>query len=381
MQQELFFDKIKEHYTANLPFVVYRKPGESAVYSYLQLNDELQYTKDFTEGGFVFAPFNLSERVVLFSSEVSEKLQLETFNYNETDVINAYTVLTEEEHLAHVNLVAKGVEALTANSGFKKVVLSRKEVLKTEKKDPLLLFQRILHTYPNAFCYCWYHPKVGLWLGATPETLLKIYRNKLATMALAGTQKYVDTENVYWGDKEKMEQQIVTDTIVNALTPVLSNLEVSNVHTHKAGTLLHLKTDISGRLSNNHGLKEVIEALHPTPAVCGLPKEKAKAFIFNNENYRRTYYSGFLGELNNKTTVERNTNRRNVENSAYKATVVSSHLFVNLRSMEMVEDELHLFVGGGIVKDSDPEAEWQETVHKTNTMKQVLALKLPSRIK
>jgi len=96
--------------------------------------------------------------------------------------------------------------------------------------------------------------------------------------------------------------------------------------------------------------------LHPTPAVCGLPKNEAKSFILENENYDRKYYTGFLGELNSDVNG-----------------INTSSLYVNLRCMEIAKDEAIIYVGGGITKDSIPEKEWEETVRKTATMKKVLS--------
>jgi isochorismate synthase len=97
--------------------------------------------------------------------------------------------------------------------------------------------------------------------------------------------------------------------------------------------------------------------LHPTPAVCGLPKENAKQFILENEGYERKFYSGFLGELNLNTILNK---------------VVDSDLFVNLRCMEIERHKVHLYIGCGITKDSNPEKEYIETANKAMTMKQIL---------
>ena len=119
---------------------------------------------------------------------------------------------------------------------------------------------------------------------------------------------------------------------------------------------MHLRTDIHGSLhKENATIEEVIRLLHPTPAVCGLPKEKSKSFILEKEGYNRKYYTGFLGELN----------------IAQDADVVSN-IYVNLRCMEIVDDIARIYVGGGITKDSIAEKEWEETVRKTETIKKVL---------
>jgi len=167
---------------------------------------------------------------------------------------------------------------------------------------------------------------------------------------LAGTQVYKGTTDVVWQEKELQEQQFVTDFIINNLEKVTKNLQKSTVKTVKAGNLVHLKTVITGNLEQQE-LKNIINVLHPTPAVCGLPKEQAKAFILANENYKRGYYTGFLGELNINT---------------------STSLFVNLRCMNIDKNKATIYVGGGITKDSNPEKEYEETVAKSKTMKRVL---------
>src|SRR5690606_2571312 len=99
-------------------------------------------------------------------------------------------------------------------------------------------------------------------------------------------------------------------------------------------------------------------------AVCGLPKEKAMHFIKENENYDREFYTGFLGELN--------YNDEAFDNQVFIKESYAD-LYVNLRCMKLNKDFATLFVGGGITKDSYPDKEWMETVHKTTTMLEILS--------
>jgi isochorismate synthase len=157
------------------------------------------------------------------------------------------------------------------------------------------VFKHLLQNYKSAFVYVWFHPKVGLWLGATPETLLDIKNSVFTTMSLAGTQVYKNTENVVWKSKELNEQQLVTNFIENQLSTISSTLKIDKTETVKAGILLHLKTKVTGVLNEESTLKTLIRALHPTPAVCGLPREKAKNFILNflYRFFRRDKYAKF----------------------------------------------------------------------------------------
>ncbi|MGY0392596.1 chorismate-binding protein [Bizionia sp. KMM 8389] len=372
-----FLSQLQTQLDNNMPFVAYRNPGELQISSLLQINDTIFKTDDFSESGYVFAPFDLNNESILIpsdqalsiSSEINEDVDLENY----TNILKSDSSVTEfSSEKKHINLVAKGVEKIEGGF-FKKVVLSREEVLDLADADALAIFMSLIKTYPLAYVYIWFHPKVGMWLGATPETLLNIENKQCKTMALAGTQIYNGKVDVTWGEKELEEQDIVTKFIVSSLENKLDGLKTSAVKTMRAGNLLHLNTQITGRLNQtDSSLKEIIKSLHPTPAVCGLPKAEAKKFILENENYNRAFYTGFLGELNMKKVTSRNTNRRNVENSAYASIKTVSNLFVNLRCMQLMGNQAHLYIGGGITKDSCPSSEWEETVAKSLTMKKVL---------
>lgn len=191
-------------------------------------------------------------------------------------------------------------------------------------------------------------------------------------MALAGTQDFKGSLDVVWQDKEKQEQQLVTDFIIDHLKSSVERFTVSDVETVKAGNLLHLRTMISAQLKAQTSLKDIIESIHPTPAVCGLPKLASKQFILNNETYKREYYTGFLGELNLETTIAPRSGRRNIENRAYAVVRNSTQLYVNLRCMQIKNQQALIYVGGGITESSNPEKEWEETVSKSLVVKSVL---------
>jgi isochorismate synthase len=318
-------------------------------------DDSLFYVDDFTEKGFVFAPFDNQQKAILFPEDTSEFIS-EDFSFDTIDFKEREFSTNEVSKEYHIKLVDKTIEEIIYN-GLKKVVISRKEALEITDFNLIKIYQKLLQSYKNAFVYVWFHPKVGLWFGATPETLLNIEDNIFKTMSLAGTQVYKDTQNVVWKSKELEEQQLVTDFIESQLEGISSNLKIDKKETIKAGNLLHLSTRVTGTLNENSTLKTLIRALHPTPAVCGLPRENAKQFILENEQYNRSFYTGFLGELNfqkNKTVSE------------------SSSLFVNLRCMNIIDKKVSIFVGGGITKDSNAKKEWEETVSKSKVMKRVL---------
>lgn len=374
-----FLECLKEQTERKFPFVAYREPSAKGgvIKAFLQTYLEVYKTTNFSESGFVFAPFDTREEAVFIPKEKSEFIETiftEKEGFELSPVIDYSNSKEIAEKERHINIVQKAIDSINAGK-FRKVVLSRKEVLQTGPQDAIELFQRLLKKYPDAFVYLFHHPLVGTWLGATPETLLEVERNKFRTMALAGTQKFEGSEAVAWGEKEKEEQQIVTDSIFDSLQSHCINIQKSEPHTSRAGNLLHLRTNISGEIiPDDDSLKTLITALHPTPAVCGLPKEPAKNFLLETENYDREFYTGFLGEINMKQEVKRSSNRRNLENQAYASVVKSSSLYVNLRCMKINKDTTEVFVGGGITKESIPSAEWDETLHKAGTMKAVLEM-------
>ncbi|WP_420574094.1 chorismate-binding protein [Kordia sp.] len=360
--------KLSDHIQKQLPFVAYRKPNETHTKLVFQKDDHLHKVSDFTESGFVFAPFDNTKQIILIPFDEVLQGELETLEIDKTttETLNP----SAEARQKHIQLVQKGVETIQSST-IEKIVLSRKEEIASET-NPLVLFERLRIQYPTAFVYLWFHPKVGMWAGATPETLLKATGNTVTTMSLAGTRRFKENVTVAWNQKEITEQQIVTDYIVNRLQNVTTNISVSEAKTHQAGSLVHLCSMISGRMPSSVNIGDIVTKLHPTPAICGFPTEAAKSFILKEEAYDRTFYTGYLGELNLREETSRNRNRKNQENSAYRTVRNNSELYVNLRCMQLTHNKRILYIGGGITKDSNPESEWQETLAKSEIMKRVL---------
>jgi len=355
-KQAAFFRKAKNQLEQQLPFVLYNKPNSDLLIGIFQSDKKEYQVKDFTETGFVFAPFDGSQ-ILLIPESAAEIVQVK---WSKGSYYSSYFNETASENTiarSHFEqLIQKGINAIEEGI-FDKVVLSRKETVVLNSQDITAIFTRLLDEYPTAFTYCFFHPISGLWFGAFSEQLLKIHNTSIETMAVAGTQPYSD--NIIWENKEKQEQQYVTDFILKHLEGYVEEIKISEPYTMKAGQVAHLKTDISGNMASGSGLRDIIRILHPTPAVCGLPKEIAKEFILKNENYDRDYYSGYLGELN-----------KNFSN-AQQAT----DIYVNLRCMKITDNVADLYIGCGVTKNSIPEKEWYETVRKAETMKQILEIK------
>ncbi len=351
----LFFEKIQGIIDSNLPFVVYRKPNENLVTVVVQNTAKMYTVQSFKERGFVFAPFNKKETSIIFPSDKISTFSITIKDFNEVATVEQNAKIKiisdlEKEKEQHVLLTKKTI-AFIQQKAAEKIVISRKETIKNNQFKVLESFKRMLKNYQNAMVYLWFHPNIGCWMGASPERLIHIQNNQFKTMALAATQTFVNTTNVTWKQKEQQEQQFVTNYILNTIESSIGEIEVSDPYTVKAGNLLHIRTDILGKLKSEKKLGELINALHPTPAVCGLPKQIATNFILEKENYDRKFYTGYLGELN----VHKKTN-----------------LYVNLRCMEVEVNSITLYIGGGITKDSVAEKEWSETVFKAEVMKTII---------
>lgn len=349
----VLFQKIEEQFKAKLPFVCYCKPNSDKIIALFQKNDHLVELNG-TDLGFAFVSFDNLQRYLI--PENQSDIYVETVS-NEAFVVakNIHFPINESDKIQYENLVEKGVGAIL-NNKFEKVVLSRKEIISISNFDIELMFNQLIMNYSTAFNYCFYHPKIGFWSGASPEQFLKIEESKLKTVALAGTQLFDKDSETIWQEKEIEEQQIVTDFIVSNLKEFSKKVSVSKPYTHQAGSIVHIKTDIEAEI-NIKNVNEIINALHPTPAVCGFPKEVAKSFIIENEGYNREFYAGFLGEWKKDFLSYR-------ENY--------SDLFVNLRCMKISQSQAELFVGCGINKGSVPEKEYIEMVNKSQIMKKVL---------
>jgi putative isochorismate synthase len=207
------------------------------------------------------------------------------------------------------------------------------------------IFLQMTTLYPSAFVSLIFIPGKELWLGASPETLLSNRNGMVETMSLAGTK--CSDDRYSWGDKEQDEQQIVTDSIKVVLSRLSGGQpDISGTFTRNAGKVSHLCTLFRCHISSED-MDTLLQELHPTPAVGGFPKKDAIQLIHETETYDRRYYAGYLGPVLDKNNFD---------------------LFVNLRCMEIFSNCVHVYVGGGITKFSQPQLEWTETEIKSRTM-------------
>ena len=241
---------------------------------------------------------------------------------------------------------------------FRKIVLARRaDETMAVTAEPAELFLRACSLYPRLFIALVYTPQSGLWLTATPEILLEGGGGTWRTIALAGTMKLEkellsgEGETVLWSTKNIEEQRIVATYVAECLEQFTTDFREEGPRTVRAANLVHLRSDFTFTLPDDSQVGDLLGRLHPTPAVCGLPKREAFQFIASNEYAPRRYYSGFMGPMN----VQQST-----------------HLYVSLRCMSIEGCHCHLYAGGGLLKDSVMLQEWQETEAKLETMRRCI---------
>ena len=316
--------------------------------------------------GFVVAPFVTSTEHPILLIRPDRMAICSTNNLTDGLGDAATTILKAEEAANHPWTGNSGQTAEEnyrrdfalfhkhlAGGDFQKIVLSRCEQLpRSHATSPLQLFSNACQRYPKLFIALVYTPKSGLWLTATPEVLLESDGPQWRTIALAGTMRANRQEEAIWSKKNRDEQQIVATYIKDCLQGLrATNISQEGPRTVSAANLLHLRTDFFFQMGDNGKVGDLLQALHPTPAVCGLPKQEALQFIVANEHTPRLYYSGFMGPL---------------------ALDSATHLFVSLRCMQITSTHYRLYAGGGLLPESNEKQEWMETEAKLDTMRQCL---------
>lgn len=190
-------------------------------------------------------------------------------------------------------------------------------------------------------------------VGASPERLVAKRGLEVLTEALAGTAAGEDTQSLLRSGKDRREQQLVVDEIVRALSPLCAQMDVPDTaSTRTLRGLVHLVTPIAARLREPCHILDLVEVMHPTPAVGGLPAESAMQWIEANESAPRGWYAAPFGWIDRHGDGE---------------------FLVALRSSLLEPGRAHLYAGAGIVEGSDPTREFAEVELKLGTMRAALA--------
>ena len=343
-------------------FSIYRLPHEDYATLVQQTEGEpaefLSCTELNGKQGFVVAPFEVTAQqpILLIRPDRVEKRKVESGGQIH-DLCGSQDHATCPLDSTYAIDFANYHAQLQADV-FRKIVLARCAEEESEASiDPMEFFRRACELYPRMFISLVSTSKSGVWLIATPEILLEGMAHDWHTVALAGTMKLEgdslmgEGEKVTWATKDIQEQRIVTTYIAECLEQFTGDFREEGPRTVRAANLVHLRSDFTFTLPDGQHLGDLLHALHPTPAVCGLPKRETFNFIIRNEHTPRRYYSGFMGMLDPEN---------------------GTHLYVSLRCMNIDGRHYHLYAGGGLLTDSTVSQEWLETEAKLETMRRVI---------
>ena len=237
------------------------------------------------------------------------------------------------------------------NSGkVEKVVVSRlKEIHIKEKINLFSVLQRLTDDYPECTTFMFDFPDRSIFLGCSPERLIKVKNDILKTEALAGTSPRSKndkldqslSDKLIASSKENKEHNFVVKKIKEKLKPILKEVKInSKPKVIKLANVQHLKTKISGLLNVKIHIVDLVKKLHPTPAVAGSPTSKAIEIINKYEQIDRGWYSGPVGWFDSEGEGEFN---------------------VALRSALIKNQTIYVYAGCGIISDSIPQKEWDES--------------------
>jgi isochorismate synthase len=339
----------------NLTFAAFRWNGR--VHLWAQVDSALEsvptHGLDALTARFVIAPFNSSKAAVtvlrpdvrlLLDGGPVDLRELPEGDGNRVPQHDAPPTWDRKDHARAIG----EAKALFRAGLLRKVVLSRVVPEPFPAEQLPLLFRNALDTHPHAFVCLVNCPEYGTWLGASPEQLVEADGDTVSVDAIAGTMPTGTAPAAAqdWGAKERDEQELVTRGVLEVFAECgLDAVSVSDQHVLPAGPVAHLHSRIVAR-SGTTSLTALVQALHPTPAVCGTPRNSAIDFITAHEPHDRSLYAGYWGPWR----VDGRT-----------------QLNVNIRCFRTFADTAWIHVGGGITAGSDADDEWRETEHKTQT--------------
>lgn len=237
-----------------------------------------------------------------------------------------------------------------------KIVLARELRLKLSKQTEIApLLRRLMEQQTNSYVFA-VERGDDCFVGATPERLVKLEREQLLSTCLAGTAPRGETikedqnigQALLYDPKNRGEHDFVVQMIKQAMKQFGLDIEIPDgPELYPLKNLQHLYTPITATLKQGYSIFDIVEALHPTPALGGVPCEKSLAFIREHEVVERGWYGAPIGWLDSNQNGE---------------------FAVAIRSGLVQGDEVSLFAGCGVMKDSDPEAEYEETSIKFSPM-------------
>lgn len=329
---------------AGIPFVVYAMAGnkEAVFFSDLPQGDQKSSRRFLVNGwsGGSADEYTIYDRAdaALTIACLLDRIPTDKANYKVWDTSTA-----RQEYETHIEDV---IDYLDNHGG--KVVISRTICGDAHDIDWVEVADKYFELHDEAFRYLYFTSRHGCWLGASPELLLTVSDGDFKTMALAGTRDIADSDKP-WSGKNIAEQAIVRNYVVDCLYDLGLNPHCGPTTTITTGNLQHLCTVIMGSVEScSPG--EILRSLNPTPALAGFPLASALEQIAINERHPRRCYGGYIA-------LETHT-----EFAAY----------VNLRCVNFDSATWCIYVGSGIMPDSDVDEEWRETDSKALILKNII---------
>lgn len=361
-------------------FAIYKLPHDRMATLMIQRRKDAVTSAELStlngESGFLLSPFMLTteEPCILIAPDECYTVPFEQLGdadwqqrlgQLEPCLHACGTSQDEDGREAYHKAFSRCYEAL-CEGRVEKVVLARTSFEPLRRHTPYEMFLQACRDYPRMFVALVSTSVSGTWLMASPELLLENEQqssHRWHTMALAGTMRLEGeqlqfdnprqdgVQDIRWSQKNIQEQRLVATYVRQCLQRLDAEVEETGPFTKRAADLVHLCSDFHAVTNGTKAVGEIVASLHPTPAVCGLPKWEARELLLRSEPASRHFYSGFCGPLNIDSQTK---------------------LFVSLRCMEIGSDGYRLYAGGGLLKDSVEEQEWQETEAKMQTMRRLL---------
>ncbi len=338
-----------EALSAGLSFACFRMPG----------SEEVVFLADSGEGKprsqltFEISPWlsGNTGRIVIRDRMDTEIIgSLRAQNPKGASAFVSEPAISREDYLAAVSKVIDSCRRRDGKTVYSRVITGANPSLDIPETADSLFSE-----FPEAFGFLYFTPSTGCWLGASPETLLSVdfAEGKFSTMALAGTRN-LDAADAPWDDKNLRENAFVADFFGGKFAALGLDYDISPLESVTYGPVQHLCRKITGKFTPADDMDSVLEAINPTPALCGTPTDEALRDIAACELHSRRCYGGYV--------AVRTPGRLDA--------------FVNLRSALVATDgsgRFNVFAGGGITPDSDPATEFRETSAKASCLLALLS--------
>lgn len=337
----LLKDAVTAAMKVNLPFALFAKPQSDSLEFFADNGGNAPCHKSIT-----VKPWGGSSQRVIINARLSAA---ETIDFVKSNPDSLYPDILPWQQSTDLSQYLSRVEDLIdrLRDYGGKTVISRVICGRTDV-NWIVVAQKYFDLHPEAFRYLYFIPSFGFWLGASPELLLSVRDSMFMTMALAGTRPLSDADKP-WSGKNIAEQAVVRDYILSRLFDLGLNPVAAQTETVTTGNIQHLRTLITGQTEDCPS-DEILAAINPTPALAGYPMHSALENIVATEQHPRRCYGGYIA-VHDTDSLE---------------------AFVNLRCVNFDRNSYCIYVGGGIMPDSDPEDEWLETESKAQILRNII---------